>query len=282
MTGYIIINRQSLSEEDYACYRSFYCGLCGELQQRYGRAGQMTLNYDMTFIALLLTALYEPDIRLSKERCAIHPLKQREHRISVATGYAADMNILLSYDKCMDDWKDDGSVAGHREALALERFLPGIREKYPGKVSNIQDSLGRLYAAEDRGDTDIDRTAGLYGQVFAEVIAWRSDEWEQLLRDLGMCLGKFVYLDDAFEDREKDEKKGRFNILSALRAGADTDEEYEDMVFSILNGVMGDAVRLFSLLPIVEYVPILRNILYAGVWTRPNAFRARRHRKEQR
>lgn len=281
MTGYIIINRQSLSKEDYECYRSFYCGLCEQLQETYGHAGQMTLNYDMTFIALLLAALYEPEISLAQKRCAVHPLKQRERRISEATAYAADMNILLSYDKCMDDWKDDGSAAKHREALALEKFLPALRKKYPEKVQKIQDSLGQLYAAEERGDTDIDRTAGLYGQVFAEVIAWKSDEWDRILRDLGLCLGKFVYLADAFEDREKDEKKGRFNVLSALRAGSDADETYEDLVFAILNGVMGDAVRLFSLLPIVEYVPILKNILYAGVWTRPNAFRARHHRKEQ-
>ncbi|MGI5989836.1 MAG: DUF5685 family protein [Lachnospiraceae bacterium] len=281
MTGYIIINRKSLSKEDYECYRSFYCGLCGQLQSRYGRAGQMTLNYDMTFIALLLTALYEPEIRSEVRRCAVHPMNSRQHRTSDATVYAADMNILLSYDKCMDDWKDEKSTVRYREAQALEKFLPEIRDRYPEKVKTIQDALEKLYKAEDAGETDIDRTAGLYGQVFAEVIAWKHDEWEALLRDLGMCLGKFVYLADALEDRTEDEKKGRFNILSAVRKSVKTDEEYENLVFAILNGVMGDAARLFNLLPIVDYVPILKNILYAGVWIRPNNYRAKLHRKEQ-
>lgn len=281
MTGYIIINRQSLSKEDYECYRSFYCGLCEQLQNTYGRAGQMTLNYDMTFIALLLAALYEPDISLDTKRCAIHPVRQRERRISDATVYAADMNILLSYDKCMDDWKDDGSAVKHKEAQALEKFLPQLQQKYPAKVQTIQETLGKLYEAEAARNADIDQTAGLYGQVFAEVIAWRKDEWEALLRDFGMCLGKFVYLADAFEDRTQDEKKGRFNILSAARVASESDESYENFVFAVLNGVMGDAVRLFAMLPIVEYVPILKNILYAGVWTRPNSYRARIHRKEQ-
>ena len=281
MTGYIIINRQSLSKEDYECYRSFYCGLCEELQSRYGRAGQMTLNYDMTFIALLLAALYEPQIHCEVKRCVIHPVNSREHRSSEATAYAADMNILLSYEKCMDDWKDEKSAVKYKEAQALEKFLPGIREKYPEKVKNIQDLLGRLYEAETKKETDIDKAANFYGQVFAEVIAWKHDEWEPLLRDLGMCLGKFVYLADAFEDRAEDEKKGRFNILSSVHEKAGTEENFENLTFAIMNGVMGDAARLFNLLPIVDYAPILNNILYAGVWIRPNNYRAKLHRKEQ-
>lgn len=36
MFGYVTINRNELSDEDFARYRSYYCGLCRALQKRHG------------------------------------------------------------------------------------------------------------------------------------------------------------------------------------------------------------------------------------------------------
>ena len=63
MFGYIYVNEQELKLKDYTAYRSFYCGLCRNLHQRYGRTAQMMLNYDLTFLAILLTGLYEPETK---------------------------------------------------------------------------------------------------------------------------------------------------------------------------------------------------------------------------
>ena len=40
-------------------YQAYYCGLCRTLGRRYGRTGQLALSYDMAFVAILLTALYD-------------------------------------------------------------------------------------------------------------------------------------------------------------------------------------------------------------------------------
>ena len=61
MFGYIVVNQDELKIKDYKLYRSFYCGLCQELKRAYGRSGQISLSYDMTFLILLLTALYESE-----------------------------------------------------------------------------------------------------------------------------------------------------------------------------------------------------------------------------
>ena len=75
MFGYVVINKKELKFREYDEYRGFYCGLCKSLSERYGISGQITLNYDMTFLAMLLTALYEEDIKAVNERCIIHPFK---------------------------------------------------------------------------------------------------------------------------------------------------------------------------------------------------------------
>ena len=61
MFGYIQANNRELKIKDFETYRSYYCGLCHTLKKRYGRRGQLLLNYDMTFLALVLTGLYEPE-----------------------------------------------------------------------------------------------------------------------------------------------------------------------------------------------------------------------------
>ena len=60
MFGYVVMNKPEIKFKDFDMYRSFYCGLCRELKERYGLSGQITLTYDMTFVILLLSGLYEP------------------------------------------------------------------------------------------------------------------------------------------------------------------------------------------------------------------------------
>ena len=61
MFGYIVANKEELSEDEFIRYRACYCGLCRELGKRYGQVDRITLTYDMLFLILLFSSLYEPD-----------------------------------------------------------------------------------------------------------------------------------------------------------------------------------------------------------------------------
>ena len=61
MFGYIVVHKPELKVREYETYRASYCGLCHSLKKQSGRIGQLTLSFDMTFLALLLTGLYEPE-----------------------------------------------------------------------------------------------------------------------------------------------------------------------------------------------------------------------------
>ena len=60
MFGYVTVNKPELKIREFERYRGFYCGLCDCLREKYGVSGQVTLTYDMTFLILFLTSLYEP------------------------------------------------------------------------------------------------------------------------------------------------------------------------------------------------------------------------------
>ena len=60
MFGYVTANKPELKIREFARYKGYYCGLCHTLLENHGRRGQMTLTYDMTFLVILLSSLYEP------------------------------------------------------------------------------------------------------------------------------------------------------------------------------------------------------------------------------
>ena len=98
MFGYIGVNRGELKVRELERYRAFYCGLCETLRKKYGLSGQLTLTYDMTFLVLLLSSLYELKEKEENKRCLVHPFKKHRQIRTRATRYAADMNLLLTYE----------------------------------------------------------------------------------------------------------------------------------------------------------------------------------------
>ncbi|MFR6424784.1 MAG: DUF5685 family protein [Oscillospiraceae bacterium] len=76
MFGYVIANLEGLTQPQKDRYKGCYCGLCRVLKQRHGFSGRLTLTYDMTFLVLLLSALYEADEERGMELCPAHPAAQ--------------------------------------------------------------------------------------------------------------------------------------------------------------------------------------------------------------
>ena len=73
MFGYVTLYRKGLADAEMDRYQAYYCGLCRTLGRRYGRTGQLALSYDMAFVAILLTALYDTPTAFSEGRCVPHP-----------------------------------------------------------------------------------------------------------------------------------------------------------------------------------------------------------------
>lgn len=263
MFGYIAINKAEMKFKDYDMYHSYYCGLCKRLKECYGRRGQMTLSYDMTFLIVLLTGLYEPETSIDTVNCIAHPFEKHTARTNVYSDYAASMNLILTYYKCKDDWNDEQKKKSYIVMQALKSEMKEINTKYPEKVSRVSANLQKLSMLEAENEQNIDVMAGLFGEIMAELFAYRHDEWENSLRKIGFFLGKFVYLMDAYEDVEKDISTGNYN---PFKKDFTENENFAENVRSLLTLMMAECSREFEKLPILLHTDILRNILYSGVW----------------
>lgn len=266
MFGYVTVCEPELKVKDLKKYRAYYCGLCRTLKEDYGFMGQMTLTYDMTFAVILLSSLYETTTKHEEHRCKVHPAKRQHMLRNEITSYAAAMNVLLAYYHMEDDWQDDRKVSSLMTKSLIQGKAKKIIEKYPRQSEIIRKSLKELGECEHENSMDIDRAAGCFGRLMAELFVWKEDIWEKTLRKMGFYLGKFIYLMDAYEDLPEDGKKNRYNPLKELAKRPD----YEAQMEQILRMMIAESTVRFEQLPCLVDVDILRNILYDGVWNHYN------------
>ena len=262
MFGYVTVNRSYLSEEAAARYDGFYCGLCLALKEAGGQAARTVLSNDMTFLTVLLSALYEEEPQVSKGRCLMHPLKTKRFLRNGISGYCAQMNLLLAYYNLLDDWKDDHDLRALAAVKALKPCVKRIGKAYPRQRKAVTEYVSALSDIEKKDVRNADAGARLTGQMLAEVFAMKEDEWAGDLRAMGHGLGRFIYMMDAYEDVDRDLKNGLYNPFSTIR----TQPDFDDRCKEVLMFHMADCARAFERLPILQDTEILRNILYSGVW----------------
>lgn len=294
MFGYVRADKMEMKVKDYYKYRAYYCGLCNVLGERGGIISRFTLNFDMTFLAILLTALYEEKSDRKEIRCAVHPVEKKVILTNRFSEYCADMNIALAYYNMLDDCEDDGGIKNKAQAAIFKKKFFRIKNLYKDKLDNIENHLNELTGIENESKNkvnkcverdmsrdeiylEIDRASGCFGRLCGELFVYKKDEWEDTLRNMGFYLGKFIYIMDAYEDLPKDIDKNNYNPLKKLCEYKDFEEICTDM----LNMMMAQCSRYFERLPIIEDVDILRNILYSGVWNKKNEINKGRTGKEK-
>ena len=271
MFGYIMVDRDELKGREMDRYRSYYCGVCMDLKKSCGQFSRMTLTYDMTFLAVLLTDLYDDMTPTENRFCPLHPLRRQSCLQNRFTRYAADMNILLVYHNLMDNWEDDRSHRSHAAARLLRRAYLQAARRHPAKVRAIRRYLKKLHEAERSGSCDLDLASGLTGELMGEIFVPENDMWAAELRKLGFYLGKFIYLMDAWDDVREDRESGSYNPFRAMAEEPD----FEERAGEVLTMQAAGATRAFERLPLVENVDILRNILYSGIWVKYRTKRAK-------
>lgn len=263
MFGYLTANTELLTPEELERYKACYCGLCRSLQKRHGQAARLTLNYDMTFLVLLLQSLYEPEETRGEDTCLPHPLQARAWQRSEASDYGADLNVALAYLKCLDDWEDEGSLKALAQAETLRGAYERVCRDYPRQCAAISRGMEALHALERERKEDPDAAAACFGGLLGELFVWREDRWSETLRRMGDALGRCLYVMDACMDLDGDATWNRYNPFRRYYGLSNNEQRFR----SIMNMLLSDCLMAFDRLPLVQDASILKNILCVGLWT---------------
>lgn len=279
MFGYVTPLKAELKVKDFTRFRSYYCGLCLHIKSGAGNIPRMVLNYDMTFLAVLLDSLStkEPDFEL--KRCIVHPKDKKPVVMNNdALQYAAAMNLTLYYHKIKDDIEDDNDI----KSKVLEKVLYPYQKKINKSIDEInvviKNNLKDLRELENNKNfSSIDEICHPFSDIVGNILKAYpkelvndGDELRNDLYSLGYTLGKWIYLIDAFDDLEKDMKANKFNPINFLYN--DNNKLYEELLpsikerleFTILN-CSYNCKNMLERLPLKRNEEILKNVLELGM-----------------
>ena len=277
MFGYITVNNEGLSDGEKARYRTYYCGLCRALHEKYGALSRLTLSNDMTFLGLTLSSLYEPSELQNAGICPVHPVRKQAYLKSAALDYAADMNILLNWYVNQDHLLDDHSANASLMIRRLKPYYDQLSRQYADKCKQIEVCLDRIHVLEAQSSVQLDTLCHLSGRILGEVFCWKDDIWGDALRCIGESLGAFIYLVDAMDDFEQDQRRRRFNPLTDLHKQPD----YFETLRQSLTLIAAQAAEALESLPLEQDVSLIRNVVYSGIWIRYEQLLAASQKKEK-
>ena len=285
MFGYVRPLTAELKVGEYQYYKAVYCGVCKAMGGECGWISRTFLSYDLTFLALLLSAVNGERTEIGQGRCPANPLAKRPMiRGSVFTDYAAAVCGALAAYRFRDDRADERGV---RKALASlgtsvsAKWIARVRENYPGLCEGIEEKLDALSAAESsytEETVSIDAPAGLFGDLLAFVCAYpfaRSDAPDAAQRkvicaSVGRHVGRWIYCVDALDDLADDAKHGRFNPFLLAYGRAELTEEEKTTLSCLLDAEAGEASLALELRENFadashEPMKIVENVLTLGM-----------------
>ena len=267
MFGYVRPEKELLLMRDFSRYRSIYCGLCKAIKLRYGNLQRSVVTYDMTFLALLLLALSLEDSEMVREGCVLNPIQKKAiSKNHAALDFAADASILLAYYSALDNAQDERPFVGQMQSLLLRRSGKKAGRQYPELSAKIEASLKNLNEME-KGDYD-PAAANVFGQLLSDLFATGAEIVDipgrelliRVLPDVGFALGKWVYLMDAFDDREDDLHNKQWNPLLKF-----SEEDSRIFAEEQLKENEEEVDRLLALLPYQRDGAIIGNIATIGL-----------------
>ena len=262
---------QDLPEEELRRFGRAYCGLCHTLGERYGTAARFILNYDFTFLAILLSEGEEGPVHHG--RCAAHPVHGRDRLESgPALELAADESVILAYWQARDGVEDHDWFHGLKYRGACAVLEPAYRKASglrPDFDASTRRQLNLLAELEREGCPSMDRAADTFA-VLLQGAARFVDEpvRRRVLEQIFYHLGRWVYLVDAADDLKKDAAGGVYNPVAlryGLREGVWTEEARKSFAATLDHSIHMMATA-FELWDFGVWTPVLKTTLYTGLF----------------
>lgn len=242
MFGYVKPFVPELKVKENELYKSTYCGLCKVMGKKYSFFYKMSLSYDYVFFILLRLLLTQEKPSFSKCRCIAHPTKKKPFmNENKAIDCACDIGVLLLYYNLLDKIADKDS----KKYILSKLCLPFIKHARKKALKNnkslsetdefIKNKLSELAEVENSGLDSIDKPAEIFGEILGKSMSICLEESQKrIAEEIGICVGKWIYITDALDDAPSDEKNKKYNpFLSVYNSTEDIKTHKESIVFSL-------------------------------------------------
>lgn len=290
MFGYVTPYKMELKIKDYEMFKAYYCGLCISIKNNFSNLCRMSLNYDMTFLGMLLDSLECSKHKYVVTRCIAHPMKKKPKVIdNKALDYAAFCNVALVYYKLLDDYNDDNSLNKKFISMYIKKFINKSGEDLSPILVNIEENIKNLSSLEkSQNIISIDELSDPFASLTAFIISYyyKNEDFYDNLYNLGYNLGRWIYIIDAYDDLKEDMEKHKFNAIN--KAFNTENLSYEDLITQQVNRIefnllmsANTTVEALNRLPINKNKDLLFNILQLGLMNKIEIIKSRSDKKHE-
>ena len=273
--GYIRPFKPEMKIKEFETYRAVYCGLCKSLGKKYGISARFVLNYDLTMLAVLRLALDDYNPAIVREGCMFNPLKKKPTCIkNEHIDFCADVLMILAYYKLKDDLKDN-KFFKKLLIIPLYPLLAFAFKKAARLQPQINKSIFEYISSQNKLENNhcssVDEACEPTAILLSQLASFETADPKQkrILERLGYCLGKWIYLIDAYDDFDKDLEENGYNPLIAKFSVKTGDDEaiknaYHEAEITLTTSI-NEAIAAFELLGVKRFKEILGNLFYLGM-----------------
>ncbi len=290
MFGYVTPYKMELKIKDYEMFKAYYCGLCISIKNNFSNLCRMTLNYDMTFLGILLDSLEYSKHKYVVTKCIAHPMKKKPKVIdNRALDYAAFCNVSLVYYKLLDDYNDDNSLSKKFISMYIKKFINKSKEDLSPILVNIEENIKKLsFLEKSEKIISIDELSDPFASLTAFIVSYyyKDENFYNDLYNLGYNLGRWIYIIDAFDDLKEDMEKHKFNAIN--KAFNVENLPYEDLIIKEGNRIEFNLImsanstsEALDKLPINKNKDLLFNILQLGLMNKIETIKSRSDKKHE-
>ena len=270
MFGYVRPVKPEMKVKEFEQFNACYCGFCHSLGKHYGVCARFILNYDYTFLSMLLSE--DKSVNYEYKRCLVSPFKKKrccaDNR---AYEIAGAHSVILTYWKLNDEILDSRFVKGTL-ARAGKLFLRRAYKRALAICGDFnefaEERLGELAELEKNKSPVLDAAADKFALILSAAAEnVENKERQKSLAELLYHTGRAVYLLDAYDDLERDIKNNSFNPI-ATRFNAENGnltKAEQEYLSSTIGHSINIMCREFETLPETAWSGILKNIIYLGM-----------------
>ncbi len=267
MFGYVIPDKNKMYIKDFNVFQAFYCGLCRALGKTGSQGTRLCTNYDVTFYSVLLHSLSGTEVTFERKVCMYNMRKKVSVAVDDLSKKMADLSVLLAYYNADDDVHDG------KPSRALIKWRLAARKRAAAKrlpkVDELMKAAFKRQAETEAAKCDsVDMAADPFASLMRDITR-EFVKTDYNIDTFMYNLGRMVYVMDAVDDLEKDEKKGRYNPILLSLGKCEDKAEYlkknaEELEF-LLGSTYNKLVGSYNQMQITLYEGVLSNTVYLGL-----------------
>lgn len=289
MFGYVKPDKAELKIKEYETYKAIYCSLCKTLGREYGLFTRFFLTYDATFYIIFMKSIFQTNSDcVHRGVCRFNPLKKCNYiDEDKFQKNAAALTVIMFYYKLKDSI-NDGSFF---KRMISYLIYPYVKIKFKKAEKNysqyndiIKAQMIRQAEIEDSNTDSIDLACDPSAKSLSEIFTLEMQESKQkdLASRTAYCIGRWVYLMDAYDDIENDLKSNSFNpYINSFRLNSlsDFSAEIENNIIGKIRLTANEAALAFEKLEKSCYGSVVENIIFDGMENELNSLIMKKRKK---